>query len=103
MEFRQALGEVIRTERQANGLQLRELASRAFISYSFLSEVERGIKEASSEVLDSIATGMRMKTYELILKTGYLMADFQIPDTSDEFFQTYSDDSFKVQFENARF
>lgn len=86
MNFRQALGEVIRTERQARGLRMRDVAERGYLSYGHLSEVERGIKEASSLVLDGIATGMSMKTYELILKTAYLMADIEIPDTPEELF-----------------
>ena len=86
MKFRQALGEVIRAERQARGLQLRDVSERGHLSYSHLSEVERGLKEASSIVLEAIATGMSMDTYELILKTGYLMADLQIPDTPETIF-----------------
>jgi transcriptional regulator with XRE-family HTH domain len=74
MNFRQALGSVVRERRQADGLQLRELANSAHISYSFLSEVERGLKEASSVVIDGIANGLSIEPYELILEAGYRMA-----------------------------
>jgi len=74
MNFRQALGSIVRERRQANGLQLRELASLAYISYSYLSEVERGLNEPSSSVIDSIANGLGLEPYELILETGYRMA-----------------------------
>lgn len=83
MLFREALGEVIRERRLANGVQLRELAESAFMSYSFLSEVERGIKEASSGVLDGIANGLRMETYELILEAGYRMATGEVATNFD--------------------
>lgn len=81
MLFREAIGEVIRERRLANGLQLRELASSCPMSYSFLSEVERGVKEASSAVLDGIANGLGMETYELILEAGYRMATGEVEAT----------------------
>jgi len=74
MQFRYALGSIVRERRLANGLQLRELASLSHISYSFLSEVERGVKEASSSVIDGIANGLGIEPYDLILETGYRMA-----------------------------
>jgi transcriptional regulator with XRE-family HTH domain len=80
LQFREALGEVIRERRLADGLQLRELASSAHISYSFLSEVERGLKEASSGVIDGIANGLRLEPYELILEAGYRMATGSVID-----------------------
>lgn len=65
---------------------MRDVAERGYLSYGHLSEVERGIKEASSMVLDGIATGMSMQTHDLILKTAYLMADIQVPETPEELF-----------------
>lgn len=95
MLFRDALGEVIRERRLANGLQLRELAENATMSYSFLSEVERGVKEASSGVLDAIANGLGMETYELILEAGYRMATGEVEKTFQprqlEWHNQYSD------------
>jgi len=86
MEFRQALGEVIRTERLAKKFTMRDLCERSYVSLGHLSDVERGVKEASSGVLDGLANGLDLETYELILKTGYLMRYLDVPDTPKDLF-----------------
>lgn len=86
MEFRQALGEVIRTERLARKFTMRDLGGRSYVSIGHLSEVERGVKEASSAVIEGLANGLDLETYELILKTGYLMGDLDVPDTPKDLF-----------------
>ena len=52
--LRRELGEVLRDLRQNRGLTLRDVSARARVSLGYLSEVERGQKEASSELLASI-------------------------------------------------
>ena len=52
--LRRELGDVLREERQHQGRTLREVSSSASVSLGYLSEVERGEKEASSELLGSI-------------------------------------------------
>ena len=51
---RQLLGEVLRAERTRQGRTLREVSLAARVSLGYLSEVERGQKEASSELLAAI-------------------------------------------------
>ena len=60
--LRRLLGDVLRRRRQGQGRTLREVSGLARVSLGYLSEVERGQKEASSELLASIcdALGMRM-------------------------------------------
>jgi transcriptional regulator with XRE-family HTH domain len=60
--LRRLLGDVLRRRRQEQGRTLREVSALARVSLGYLSEVERGQKEASSELLASIcdALGMRM-------------------------------------------
>jgi len=58
--FREALGEVLRAERMRRGLTLRELSGRARISLGYISEVERGQKEASSELLASLCEALEI-------------------------------------------
>ncbi|HEX7739458.1 MAG TPA: helix-turn-helix transcriptional regulator [Marmoricola sp.] len=58
--FREALGEVLRAERMRRGLTLRELSGRARISLGYISEVERGQKEASSELLASLCEALEV-------------------------------------------
>jgi len=52
--LRNLLGDVLRRLRQRQGRTLREVSSAARVSLGYLSEVERGQKEASSELLSSI-------------------------------------------------
>lgn len=55
---RQEIGEVLRDVRLQKGRTLRQVASRASVALGYLSEVERGQKEASSEILASVADAL---------------------------------------------
>jgi transcriptional regulator with XRE-family HTH domain len=54
MLLRRSIGEVLRRERQRQGRTLRQVSAAARVSLGYLSEVERGQKEASSELLAAI-------------------------------------------------
>lgn len=56
--FRRLLGEVLRGARMQRGLTLRELSAQARVSLGYISEIERGHKEASSELLASLCQAM---------------------------------------------
>lgn len=58
--LREQLGDVLRAQRQAQGLTLREVSKRAKVSLGYLSEIERGEKEASSELLGSVCAALGM-------------------------------------------
>lgn len=58
--FRRELGDVLRDYRQRQGRTLREVSSDARVSLGYLSEVERGQKEASSELLQSICRALNV-------------------------------------------
>lgn len=58
--LREELGDVLREYRQRQGRTLREVSSDAKVSLGYLSEVERGQKEASSELLESIAMALNV-------------------------------------------
>jgi transcriptional regulator with XRE-family HTH domain len=60
--WREAAGEVLREERQERGQRIADVARRAGIAPQYLSEIERGRKDASSEVLSAVggALGLRM-------------------------------------------
>lgn len=55
---RQELGDVLRDVRLQKGRTLRQVAGRASVALGYLSEVERGHKEASSEILASVADAL---------------------------------------------
>ena len=52
--FRRLLGDVLRAERMRRGMTLREVSAEARVSLGYISEIERGQKEASSELLASL-------------------------------------------------
>jgi transcriptional regulator with XRE-family HTH domain len=56
--FRRLLGDVLRERRLAQGLTLRQVSADARVSLGYISEIERGQKEASSELLASLCTAL---------------------------------------------
>ena len=60
--WREAVGRELRTERQECDRTLADVAERAGVSIQYLSEIERGLKEPSSEVLSAVtgALGLRL-------------------------------------------
>lgn len=102
MKFREALGEVVREQRLANGLQLRDVSEKGHLSYSFLSEVERGLKECSSDYLTAIANGLGVEAHDLIIEAGFRMAEkgLDIPDTPESLF--VRDSSWATQYADLK-
>ncbi len=64
--FRRLLGEVLRTRRLEQGRSLRDLCAEASVSLGYMSEIERGRKEASSELLASICAALDAPLSELL-------------------------------------
>jgi transcriptional regulator with XRE-family HTH domain len=56
--FRRLLGEVLREQRQSQGRTLRDVSAEARVSLGYISEIERGQKEASSECLAAICAAL---------------------------------------------
>ena len=66
MRLRYAVGDTIRTLRKERGLTLRDVSSSQHIALGYLSEIERGAKEPSSFMLESIAVALELTTAELL-------------------------------------
>lgn len=64
--LRRLLGDVLRRQRQRQGRTLREVSSSARVSLGYLSEVERGQKEASSELLSSICEALDVRMSQVM-------------------------------------
>ena len=64
--LRRLLGDVLRRQRQRQGRTLREVSSSARVSLGYLSEVERGQKEASSELLFAICDALDVPMSEVM-------------------------------------
>ncbi len=63
--WREAVGQELREERQQAGRTLSDVAERAGVSTQYLSEVERGRKEPSSEVLGAVAGALGLRLVDL--------------------------------------
>ena len=74
MKLREAVGEALRRRRLAQGRTLREVAEAAGVSLTYLSEVERGRKEASSEVLEAVCAALRLGLAELFFEVAETLA-----------------------------
>lgn len=64
--LRRELGDVLREKRQGQGRTLREVSAEASCSLGYLSEIERGEKEASSELLASICKALDLPLSEML-------------------------------------
>lgn len=72
--LRDLVGEVLRQERLAQDRTLKEVADSARISFGYLSELERGRKEASSEVLASAAHALGIGLADVLGRAGAELA-----------------------------
>lgn len=77
--LRTMLGAALRRARQAQGRTLADVARSAKVSMQYLSELERGRKEASSEVLAAICGALRIDLPDLLTEVGRRLADAQRP------------------------
>lgn len=68
--MREALGETLRRTRTGQGRTLREVSADARVSLGYLSEVERGQKEASSELLAAICSALDVPVADVMSDVG---------------------------------
>ncbi|MDR9396961.1 helix-turn-helix transcriptional regulator [Pontimonas sp.] len=86
--MRHEIGDVLRDYRLSRGKTLRQVAGSANVALGYLSEIERGQKEASSEVLQAIAEALESPLSEILVEVGERLAVFEeltpvsdVPDT----------------------
>jgi transcriptional regulator with XRE-family HTH domain len=68
--WREQLGDQLRQERQAREERLVDVAERAGVSTQYLSEVERGLKDPSSEMLQAIAGALDLTVRQLVTRVS---------------------------------
>lgn len=68
----QDIGSFIRTQREAAQVSVRQLAERAGVSNPYLSQIERGLRKPSAEVLSQIAKALRLSAEVLYVRAGIL-------------------------------
>ncbi|GAA1491731.1 transcriptional regulator [Curtobacterium sp. MCJR17_055] len=94
---RQEIGDVLRDFRLQKGRTLRQVASKASVALGYLSEVERGQKEASSEILASVADALDTPISTIMREVGDRLAVVEgltrVPDTlPDELVAEFDND-----------
>ena len=72
--FRRLLGEVLRTRRMRQGRTLRQVSADARVSLGYISEIERGQKEASSELLAAICSALDIPLSEILAEVSDAVA-----------------------------
>jgi transcriptional regulator with XRE-family HTH domain len=67
-----AIGDFIREQRQQAQVSLRQLARLAGVSNPYLSQIERGLRKPSADILQQIANGLRISAEQLYVRAGIL-------------------------------
>src|SRR5215213_6511089 len=68
----QDIGSFIRSQREAAQVSVRQLAEKAGVSNPYLSQIERGLRKPSAEVLNQIAKALRVSAEVLYVRAGIL-------------------------------
>lgn len=84
MLFKIAMGEVLRELRREKGITLRQLSKKSNVALGYISDIERGRKDPSSVVIQSLANGIGMSAAALIIESGYRMGDWDTTELSEE-------------------
>jgi transcriptional regulator with XRE-family HTH domain len=66
------IGSFIRTQREAAHVSVRQLAEKAGVSNPYLSQIERGLRKPSADVLNQIAKALRVSAEVLYVQAGIL-------------------------------
>jgi transcriptional regulator with XRE-family HTH domain len=72
--FRRLLGDALRAQRMRRGMTLREVSAEARVSLGYISEIERGQKEASSELLSSLCSALDLPLSVVLREVSDLVA-----------------------------
>ena len=84
--FRRLLGEVLRSRRMEQGRTLRQLCADARVSLGYMSEIERGRKEASSELLAAICEALDLPLSVLLSNVATdigALESVELPETAE--------------------
>jgi transcriptional regulator with XRE-family HTH domain len=74
------LGAFIREQRRSAQLSVRRLAEMTGVSNPYLSQIERGLRKPSAEILQSIANGLRISAETLYVRAGFLNPEGRVDD-----------------------
>src|SRR6201995_380362 len=72
MANKNSIGDYIRQQREQAKISLRQLADQAGVSNPYLSQIERGLRKPSADILQQIAKGLRVSAEALYVQAGIL-------------------------------
>lgn len=81
------LGRFIRDQRSSSSLSLRKLSGLTGVSIPYLSQIERGLRRPSADILQAIAKALRVSAETLYVKAGILDARNEVSDPVGEIFR----------------
>ena len=87
-----SLGDYLREQRTAAKLSLRQLSELAGVSNPYLSQIERGLKRPSAEILQQLAKGLEVSAESLYVKAGILDAEVTHEATHTDVRRAVADD-----------
>lgn len=90
MKLRVAFGDTLRDLRLDQHRTLREVSGKADVALGYLSEIERGHKEASSEILESLTNTLGISMADFLILTALRLGG-GVPDTPKDLLDEYSD------------
>lgn len=96
LDFQTAFGEVVRERRLATSRTLRSITDNGYLALGYLSEIERGQKCPSSEIIQAIADGLGVEACELIVQAGLRMAN--VPDSPESLFADVRNREWQSQY-----
>ncbi|MFL6170956.1 MAG: helix-turn-helix domain-containing protein [Ornithinibacter sp.] len=79
-----SLGDYLREQRTSARLSLRQLSELAGVSNPYLSQIERGLKRPSAEILQQLAKGLEVSAESLYVRAGILDAEVAPPSTAPD-------------------
>jgi len=96
MLLRKYIGKTLLKERIKQGRTLRDVSAQATVSLGYLSELERGLKEASSEVLNSICEALVMSPVDLLIDVTASMSRDLGRELDSEFYSINHKESISI-------
>ena len=77
------VGEFIRAQREVASMSVRRLAELAGVSNPYLSQIERGLRRPSAEILQQLATALKISVEALYVRAGLLTDDEPAPNVRE--------------------
>lgn len=96
MLLRKYIGETLLKERTKQGRTLRDVSAQATVSLGYLSELERGLKEASSEVINAICESLVISPVDLLIDVTASMSQDLGRELDNELYSIQTEDTISI-------